>query len=111
MEDPFSTSLVVTAIGMVLLFAALALLCGLMYLMTAFIKDRPPAPAPGAPEEKEGQPAQEDRLRAAMIAVALARAEAELITVGAPEPESVTAWRRLHHQRQLTRNLRPRRPR
>jgi Na+-transporting methylmalonyl-CoA/oxaloacetate decarboxylase gamma subunit len=109
MQDPLTTSLVVTGIGMLALFLALALLCGLMYLMTALIKDRPPATAS---EEKEKQPRPEDALRAALIAVALARAEVEMRAASAPPAHKATsAWRTLHHQRQLTRNPAPRRTR
>jgi Na+-transporting methylmalonyl-CoA/oxaloacetate decarboxylase gamma subunit len=106
MQDPLSTSLVVTGIGMLVLFVALALLCGLMYLMTALIKDRPPDTVP----EEKSRP--EAALRAALIAVALARAEGEMSPASAPPAhEASSAWRTLHHQRQLTRNPAPRRTR
>ncbi len=101
MQDPLSTALVVTGVGMLALFVALALLYGLMYLMTTFIKDPPVATV--EPDEKETPPAQDDALRAALIAVALARAEQELDATSAPPlDESPSAWRALHHQRQLT---------
>ena len=86
---------------MLMLFLALAFLCGLMYLMTALIKDRPQAGA-------EGQ--RGARWRAAAIGVALARAEQDLSPVGATGTEEpVSAWWALHHQRQLTRNTPARR--
>ena len=106
MQDPLSTSLVVTGVGMLALFVALALLYGLMYLMTAFIKDPPVATL--APAE-DTPPAQESALQVAVIAVALARAEQELSTASAPPvDETPSAWRALHHQRQLTHNPRTR---
>ncbi|MBE9472649.1 MAG: hypothetical protein IMY75_11145, partial [Chloroflexi bacterium] len=43
MDNPVTISLVVSGVGMLMLFLALTLLCGLMYLMTALIKDRPEA--------------------------------------------------------------------
>ncbi len=50
--------------------------------------------------------------RAAVIAVALARAEQEQNVVDAVEMgESTSAWRALHHQRQLTHNTPVRRKR
>ena len=51
MNDPLATSLSVAGIGMLILFLALGLLCGLMYLMTTLIKDRPAAEA----EERRGE--------------------------------------------------------
>jgi Na+-transporting methylmalonyl-CoA/oxaloacetate decarboxylase gamma subunit len=109
MDDPVATSLAVTVIGMVILFMALGLLCGLMYLMTALIKDRPGAES----EERRGKGANEGaamRRRAAVIAVALARAELELgATVITEAPEEVSSWRAFHHQRRLTLDRRTRR--
>jgi Na+-transporting methylmalonyl-CoA/oxaloacetate decarboxylase gamma subunit len=120
MDDQLVTSLVVTGVGMLILFLALAFLYGLLYLMTALIKDQPPAPGPSASEDAHSavpgrageEPRQGEKLRAAVIAIALARAEQELGTTSAPGVEEAdSAWRTLHHQRQLTRNLRARRDR
>jgi len=93
---------------MLMLFLALAFLYGLMYLMTAFVKDRPKA------QEQEPESRREEasigKRRAAAIAVALARAEQERVAIGAPEAgKQVSGWRALHHQRQLTLNLPTRR--
>ncbi len=107
MDSPIIISLVVSGIGMLTLFLALTLLCGLMYLMTALIQDRPGA---GTGEQEAGSGKQQ----AAVIAVALARAERELSTIGAPGApgeETVSAWRALHHQRKLTLNMPTRRAR
>jgi Na+-transporting methylmalonyl-CoA/oxaloacetate decarboxylase gamma subunit len=112
MDSPLATSLVLAGVGITILFLALAFLYGLVHLMTALIKDRPPAPGPTVLEGKGGKPSQEAELQAAVIAVALARAEQELRAVGAPGVEEVaSSWRTLHHQRQLTLNLRTRRVR
>jgi Na+-transporting methylmalonyl-CoA/oxaloacetate decarboxylase gamma subunit len=102
MEDPLATSLVVTGIGMVLLFAAMALLYGLMLAMTALIRepDAPRAPQPEGAGEPGGD--EETRRKAAAIAVALARAKLERGRP-APPPASPGAspWRQLHLQRFL----------
>ena len=106
MDDPLATSLAVTGIGMLMLFVALTFLCGLMYLMTALIKDGSEAET----EEQTSKGADRPRAmrqRAAVIAVALARAEQDLSASSPPRtPDGVSAWRALHHQRQLTLRLR-----
>jgi len=105
MDSPIIISLVVSGIGMLTLFLALALLCGLMYLMTALIQDRPGA---GTGEQEAGSGKQQ----AAVIAVALARVERELSTISTPgAKETVSAWQALHRQRQLTLNIPTRRAR
>jgi Na+-transporting methylmalonyl-CoA/oxaloacetate decarboxylase gamma subunit len=121
MEDPLVISLVVTGIGMLMLFLALAVLYGLMYLMTALIKDRPEMGEreQGAGGERQGagrikqdtrsgEPeAGGERRRAAVIGVALARAELELSQAVAPEVEAgPSAWQQYHRQRVLDLNLR-----
>ncbi|MEE9617936.1 MAG: hypothetical protein V3T90_13160 [Anaerolineae bacterium] len=133
MDSPVTISLVVSGIGMLMLFLALTLLCGLMYLMTALIKDRPEAGiggqgsrgageqgSRGAGEQRskgaEEQEAGSRKRQAAVIGVALARAEQELSPIDALRVEGaedgVSAWRMLHHQRQLTlNNIRARRVR
>ena len=124
MDNPLVISLVVSGIGMLMLFLALALLYGLMYLMTALLKDRPEASA-GEQEAGEGrqearsrrQEAGSRKWRVAVIGVAMARAELEMGGIGAPGagelggPGRASAWRALHHQRQLTLNVRSRRAR
>ena len=126
MDDPLTISLVVTGIGMLMLFLALAVLYGLMVLMTrmtdirGLIKERPEAETgeqgnKGAGSRK--QEARDGKRRAAVIGVALACAERELSEAGAPKAEAaasswrVSPWRALHHQRQLTPSLRTRRGR
>ncbi len=112
MDNPVTISLVVSGVGMLMLFLALALLYGLMYLMTALIKDRPEA---GGKRQKAGS----GKRRAAVIAVALARAEQERVIPPSVPPiggeerggGKVSAWRTLHQQRQLTLNLRTRKVR
>jgi Na+-transporting methylmalonyl-CoA/oxaloacetate decarboxylase gamma subunit len=114
MDNPIVISLVVSGIGMLMLFLALAFLYGLMYLMTALVKDRPEGEVE-ANKQETGSKKQEARImkqRAAVVAVALARAELELNAIGAAgAEETISAWRALHHQRQLTLNLPTRRAR
>jgi hypothetical protein len=87
---------------------ALAFLCGLMYLMTALIKDGSEAEAEEQMSEGPNR-LRVTRQRAAAIAVALARAEQDLSASSPPRtPERVSAWRALHHQRQLMLRLRKR---
>ena len=101
MENLLLDSLLVTVVGMTLLFIALAILYGLMYLMTAVLRD----PAPAA-DESAAEPAAGDRtavLQAAAIAVALTRAQQEAL--GAPPVEGEgggSRWWLLHHIRRLT---------
>jgi Na+-transporting methylmalonyl-CoA/oxaloacetate decarboxylase gamma subunit len=121
MDDPLMTALSVTGIGMLVLFVALVFLYGLMYLLTEFTKDRTET----ATEEKEGRGAEkqhEMRRRAAVIAVALARAGQESDGYDGPEAlgraspwhdayERVSPWRAHHQQRQLSRSVLRRRVR
>jgi len=125
MDNPVTISLVVSGVGMLMLFLALTLLCGLMYLMTALIKDRPEAGIGGqgnrGAEEQGSRGAEEQeagsrKRQAAVIGMALARAEQDLSPIGALRVEGaedgISAWRMLHHQRQLTlNNIRARRVR
>ena len=98
MDDPLLTALHVSAVGMAALFAALLFLYGLMYLMTALIRQRTPAP----PAPAQSPPGDDAAALAAAIAVALARASSEsappssAATDDAPSP-----WRTFHHYRQL----------
>jgi Na+-transporting methylmalonyl-CoA/oxaloacetate decarboxylase gamma subunit len=115
MDNPVVVSLVVSGIGMLMLFVALALLYGLMYLMTAFIKDRPEPEMGKRGSEKAGDRGQEERggerklggekRRVAVIGVALARAELEKSSVDMSDGKMTpSGWRALHQRRQLTLN-------
>ena len=105
MENPLIVSLIVSGVGMVLLFIALGILYGLMYLMTAVIKDRPADVFTGeAIDEGTADTADEAKRIAAVIGVALARAERETFAPSAP-PEEASPWWTLHLQRQLTNRI------
>ena len=112
MENLFVVSLVVSGLGMLLLFIALAILYGLMYLMTAVLRDRTAAPGQAEPEGQRVAGGEEAADRATVIGVALARARQEQSPVGVPamgegtgadaQRLEVSAWWALHHDRQLT---------
>jgi Na+-transporting methylmalonyl-CoA/oxaloacetate decarboxylase gamma subunit len=112
---PIAAALIISALGMPLLFLALAFFYGLLSLMTSAIAERQAPPA--APEAAETAPAEDQvLLQAAALAVALARAEAEqtssLGPVGVQDEavsQHVSPWWTLHHQRQLTSGRYPRR--
>jgi hypothetical protein len=95
---------------MLALFLALAFLCGLMFLMTAVIKDRDrPEGVEGPGTEGRGQETEGRRRQAAVIAVALARAELDLSLVRPPAVGARgTSWQQYHRYRLLNLNTRKR---
>ena len=110
MDNLLTVALAVSGIGLLILFAALAFLYGLMYAMTALIKDRPsaqwdkPVPIVGT-DERTARGAR----RAALIAVALARAELESRSVSSlPTETGSRAWGQYHRRRLLSLNRRTR---
>ena len=121
MENLFVVSLVVSGLGMLLLFVALAILYGLMYLMTTVLRDPSDTPVQAEPEEQRVPGGGEVRYRAAVIGVALARARQEPSSAGVPvagegigadaQRLGVSAWWALHHDRQLTHKPNTRRTR
>ena len=109
MNNPLRISLVVTGIGMLALFLALFVLYCLMYLMTTVLRDRPSGVTSPAKSEEELADHENGHLVAAAIAIALARAELELMGATMPTPGvGASAWRTLHHQRHLSSSLRNR---
>jgi hypothetical protein len=87
---------------MLILFAAMALLYGLMVAMTALIKDR--ATEEASPPGGTGEFGRKDELkqRAAVIAVGLARNELEWGPHASPQAGTAASpWRQYHHQRLL----------
>jgi Na+-transporting methylmalonyl-CoA/oxaloacetate decarboxylase gamma subunit len=104
MDDPLTVSLLVTAIGMAVVFLAMALIYGAMQLLTAVARDRrneqaePTSPPPV--ETSEGSWASDDdRLRAAAVAIALARARGVAIQQ-VPSGET-TPWGEFYRRRHL----------
>jgi Na+-transporting methylmalonyl-CoA/oxaloacetate decarboxylase gamma subunit len=116
LDNSLSIALLITVIGMSLLFLSLVLFYGLLSLLTTVTKDRPHLSAQHAAGKDNGQAVEEQGgeeepvLRAAAVAIALARAEAEQglsLTVASTTEEGsagqqVSPWWSLHHQRQLT---------
>lgn len=103
-ENPLLASAVVTAIGMAVVFVAMALFYLSMHVLTGLARDRVrPAPAE-APTPPVDMP-RSDARRAAVIAVALARAEQAERAWQPPadsvEFESCSPWRDFYRQRQL----------
>ena len=110
MDQDLIAALVISAVGITLLFLALALFYGLLVLLAAVFKGQASAGV-GGPEPAGPEPERADAmLQAAAIGVALARAEAEqppsldLIPSGeaTASAHSVSPWWALHHQRQVT---------
>ena len=98
MDNPITISLVVSGVGMLILFLALAFLYGLMMLMTALIKDRPT----NRQINKSTNQQTNHLWRAAVIAVALARTESEMSPAGPLEVEtSPSPWQQYHRDRLL----------
>ena len=110
MDQDLIAALVISAVGITLLFLALALFYGLLVLLAAIFKGHASAGV-GGPESASPEPETADAmLQAAAIGVALARTDAErppsldLIPSGEATAgsHSVSPWWALHHQRQVT---------
>jgi len=106
-ENVLVIALIITAIGMTLLFLALTFFYGLLSLATRVFQDH--APDPGAVVEEENSDDREAALLAAALAVSLARAQGEknAAMTGLPVMDSPSmlpsAWWTLHqhHNRNL----------
>jgi Na+-transporting methylmalonyl-CoA/oxaloacetate decarboxylase gamma subunit len=110
MDNLLAIALAVSGVGLLILFAALAFLYGLIYAMTALIKD-----PPGAQQEESVPIVETDERmargarRAAVIGVALARAELESRPIGPlPAETSSRPWGQYHRRRLLNFNRRTR---
>ena len=109
MTSQLQTVLEIAGVGTIILFMALVGLVGLMYLLTMpwpFGKSARPAEEAAAPaevaDELREQEAREERdrqLRAVVLAVAVACAEAERPSTFLTETTS--DWRRVHRSRRL----------
>ena len=112
MDETLLLALLISVSGMTLLFLALGFFYVLLSLITKIFRDRDSAAEPADEEQVlTAAPASTpvEVLRAAAIAVALARAQAEenARSSGVPQPGETTAspevspWWALHHQRQV----------
>jgi len=116
LDESLRVALIISAIGMTLLFLSLVVFYGMLTLLAAVVKDKPPT----ATQEPAGTSGMIDRavddgqaetkLRAAAVAIVLARAQAGEgagppgvdATEGVAAGQPVSAWWSLHHQRQIT---------
>ncbi|MEJ2211094.1 MAG: OadG family protein [Anaerolineae bacterium] len=113
-ENSWMTVLIITVLGMGLLFLALAFFYALLGAMARLLQDRAEASTAvvtqAVPEAAGGE--EEARLQAAAVAVALARAGlgtpgVRAAAVLAEESAGVPSpWWSLHHQRRLGRETR-----
>lgn len=94
-----ANALMITGIGMGLVFIAILLLWGLMELMGRFIKDSPQAeqaeeaPEPSVPAQDKPLAAITAMAKAASVAVAVALAMSTVKKIGAQRPDTaVTGW-------------------
>jgi Na+-transporting methylmalonyl-CoA/oxaloacetate decarboxylase gamma subunit len=95
--NPLITSLLISAIGMGLVFGAIVLLWGLMSLMTRILIEKEPSPE--VSDESRGRKA-----RAAAAAVAIALAEQAQSRIGhfpMPNTALVSAWQLGMRTRQM----------
>jgi hypothetical protein len=112
-DQELAVSLVISAVGITLLFLALLLFYGLLVLLTSVFKERPSTKAEGTAKGQPGAAETDAMLQAAVIGVAVARAEADQASsLGGVHAEEATTdartvgpWWMLHHQRQVA--LRP----
>ena len=107
MENPLVTTLTVTLVGMAVVFAAMGLILASMALLTRLARDRAPAPSAGNTPEPavagDDRPAAEQRarLRAAAIAVGLARARQGQEAIQVDSEPLLTPWGDYYRGRQL----------
>ena len=106
MENPLVIALTVSGVGLLILFGALVFLYGLMYAMTAIIRDRPDVkeemPAPVVKADRKPAHVMQ---KVAVVAVALARAELESSLTRSLEAEvGLSPWGQYHRHRLLSMN-------
>jgi len=99
-------ALQITLVGMGLVFGAIVLLWGLMYLLTALIRDQDSSLEAGEPPATSTDSSERDalRVRAAAAAVALGLAEQEASSahpLPAPPTAIVSAWQLGMRSRQM----------
>ena len=103
MENPLLTALIVTLVGMAVVFAAMGLILGSMALLTRLAGDKPGPMTPNhdrrePPPESDAPPA---AYRAAAVAVALARARQSREEGDLDAEPLHTPWGDFHRRRQL----------
>jgi Na+-transporting methylmalonyl-CoA/oxaloacetate decarboxylase gamma subunit len=113
LENPVIIALVIAGIGITLLFLSLVLFYGLLVLLTRLFPARETPDAASSKEHVEERErvvaAHQAKVQAALVAVAIARAEAEqgIARPGIPPAgetagtRDVSPWWALHHQREV----------
>ena len=109
MDQDLIAALVISAVGITLLFLALALFYGLLVLLAVVFKGQASVGVGGPEPAGPASETADTILRAAAIGVALARTDAEhppnldLIPDGdaTAGSRSISPWWALHHQRQV----------
>lgn len=100
----------ITVMGMGLVFAAMALVLGAMLVLTQIRVSQQPASqeAPGADETQMADDEHAARARVAVIAAAIARAQAQPLSqpVHSASAGSISPWLAFHRNRQLDRRWR-----
>ena len=111
-------ALKISGIGIVVLLLVLALLAGIVYLLTIFLVDKEDKKetvveaTSEKTEEKEKVETKSDLLLAAALAVAIARAQADTqVALADATTGEVNAWRQFGLQRRLTQSSTIRRTR
>jgi len=100
MTENLTNALLITAIGMALVFAAIVLLWALMAALVRATGERGPAGEAAAQAEAD---ARDTKRRAAIaaVAVALAREAAGPVAYASPASAGVSAWQSVMRGRQL----------
>ena len=118
MDSPITVSLVISVIGMTLLFLTLLLFYFLLTLLGLASREQPAIEEPRATPESGSATFEEGRSQAAVLGVALARVEAQSGPApgrsaprggGRSDPRRSSPWWDLHHARRLESSSRPRR--
>jgi Na+-transporting methylmalonyl-CoA/oxaloacetate decarboxylase gamma subunit len=103
--NPLTTSLLVTLVGMAVVFVAMSLFFASMHLLTLLANDRTRAkpPIPAEPASDPAHPQTLDQRHAAVIAVALARAQIiDTPPMSVVQPiDAMSPWADYYRHRQL----------
>ncbi|MDD5368186.1 MAG: hypothetical protein PHQ40_03795 [Anaerolineaceae bacterium] len=108
MDNPLLTALTISGASILVLLLVLAAFAGLVYLMTALIKDKPEEEVAEVVQAPEATPILGDsvRKRVAIIALGLASTENDTLPTGQPaEKVQVDTWLQFHRNRTLGKSV------
>ncbi len=94
-------ALIITAVGMGLVFASIVLLWGVMALLVRVTAERPEAEEPTAAEAQLSEREIKQRAAIAAVAAALAREAAGWVPFAAPQTSAPSPWQSVMRGRQL----------